>query len=106
MSAAIDRELQMVKDHAGAPRPAQLGCTSVSHDRLGFCSACEPSRRLGDLPLEVLGWRLLAMKDAAEVVHQCPPQGSGVTPCCDRVVLELPRTDRLAVDPVLVTCRA
>lgn len=37
-------------------------------------------------------------------VHQCPPAGAGVTPCCGQTVMDLPGTDRLAVDPALVTC--
>lgn len=39
-----------------------------------------------------------------EIVHACPPPGSGRTPCCDLPPFELPRTDRLTVDPTLVTC--
>ncbi|MER5902974.1 hypothetical protein ABT150_23190 [Streptomyces mirabilis] len=42
----------------------------------------------------------------AEVVHGCPPDGSGVTPCCGRTPFELPRTDRMSTDQALVTCPA
>lgn len=38
-----------------------------------------------------------------EVVHQCPPEGSGVTPCCGCTPFELAH-DRVATDPALVTC--
>jgi hypothetical protein len=41
----------------------------------------------------------------AEVVHACPPDGSGLTPCCGRTPFELPRTDRMSADPTLVTCQ-
>lgn len=41
-----------------------------------------------------------------EVVHRCPPMGSGVTPCCGRTPFELPRFDRITLDPKLVTCKA
>ncbi|MFF7837594.1 hypothetical protein ACFZC6_01970 [Streptomyces ossamyceticus] len=41
----------------------------------------------------------------APPVHGCPPDGSGLTPCCGRTPFELPRTDRMATDPALVTCQ-
>ena len=40
----------------------------------------------------------------AEVTHQCPPDGSGITPCCGETPFDLPRTDRMTLDPSLVTC--
>jgi hypothetical protein len=39
-----------------------------------------------------------------EVVHLCPPAGSGLTPCCGRPPFELPRTDRLTPDAQAATC--
>jgi hypothetical protein len=39
-----------------------------------------------------------------EIVHACPLPGSGRTPCCDRTPFELEHTDRLTLDPLLVTC--
>lgn len=41
----------------------------------------------------------------SETTHACPPEGSGVTPCCDRTPFELPMTDRMTLDPSLVTCQ-
>lgn len=38
-----------------------------------------------------------------EVVHGCPPDGSGLTPCCGRTPFELPRTDRISSEAP-VTC--
>jgi hypothetical protein len=40
----------------------------------------------------------------APVVHGCPPDGSGLTPCCRRTPLELPATDRITSNPGNVTC--
>jgi hypothetical protein len=37
-------------------------------------------------------------------VHQCPPDGESLTPCCGRTPLELPHEDQIAVDKKLVTC--
>lgn len=38
-----------------------------------------------------------------EVVHGCPPDGSGLTPCCGRTPFELPLTDRISSEAP-VTC--
>lgn len=40
----------------------------------------------------------------SEVTHACPPEGSGVTPCCGQTLFELPGTDRMTLDPTLVNC--
>lgn len=39
-------------------------------------------------------------------VHQCPPVGYGLTPCCGKAPFELPRYDRITTDPELVTCNS
>ena len=38
-----------------------------------------------------------------ETVHGCPPDGSGLTPCCGRTPFELPLTDRISSEAP-VTC--
>lgn len=42
----------------------------------------------------------------AEVIHACPPNGSGVMPCCGCTPFEVCSLDRITRDPALVTCRA
>lgn len=37
----------------------------------------------------------------AEVVHRCPPKGSGLMPCCGKTPFEVPRYHRLTVNPSL-----
>lgn len=44
------------------------------------------------------------MSERREVVHQCPPKGKAVTPCCGKTPFELPRTDRMTLKKSLVTC--
>lgn len=39
-----------------------------------------------------------------EVVHRCPPEGSGLMPCCGRTPFEVPSSDRMTADAQLVTC--
>ena len=41
----------------------------------------------------------------SEIVHRCPPKGSGLTPCCDKTMFELPSFHRVTLDPKLVTCK-
>lgn len=40
-----------------------------------------------------------------EITHRCPPEGSGVMPCCGRTPFEVSRSHRLTVHDELVTCR-
>jgi hypothetical protein len=37
-------------------------------------------------------------------VHACPPEDEGLTRCCGVAPFELPLTDRMTLDPALVTC--
>jgi hypothetical protein len=39
-----------------------------------------------------------------EITHQCPPEGSGIMPCCGRTPFEVPGTDRMTLDAALVDC--
>lgn len=43
--------------------------------------------------------------EVTSIIHQCPPRGSGVMPCCGRTPFEVPRTDRMTIDGI-VTCNA
>ena len=47
--------------------------------------------------------RLRKERDAARVVHACPPKGSGVMPCCGATPFEK-QGERLTMDPALVNC--
>lgn len=49
---------------------------------------------------------LAAFIAAHEVTHLCPPDGMQTTPCCGETPFDLPRTDRMTLDPSLVTCAA
>jgi len=44
-----------------------------------------------------------AVAQQPEVVHGCPPDGSGLTPCCGRTPFELPLTDRISSEAP-ITC--
>ena len=40
----------------------------------------------------------------SEVTHLCPPDGEFLMPCCGLTPFEASRTDRITLDPALVTC--
>lgn len=44
-----------------------------------------------------------AAEETREIVHGCPPDGSGLTPCCGRTPFELPLSDRISSEAP-VTC--
>lgn len=80
-------------DAAEAPSgQVASGCASPDH-ACGTCGECayeHPGE--GGCP------------EAAETVHACPPEGSGLTPCCGRTPFELPLTDRISSEAP-VTCQ-
>ena len=47
----------------------------------------------------------LVAGDDDSVVHGCPPDGSGLTPCCHRSPIDLPLTERISLDGSEVTCK-
>jgi hypothetical protein len=52
--------------------------------------------------MEELREKIFGPEDS--VIHACPPDGSGLTPCCLRPPGELPHTDRIAIADVPITC--
>lgn len=54
----------------------------------------------------IIGLTPVAKSEPDDVVRRCPPEGSGLTPCCGRTPFELPLTDRMTLDPTLVTCQS
>lgn len=81
----------------GHPRKSHL------HYRAGTeCSQCGCPWFLWQWnPFLIRVWEL-TWRD--EIVHQCPPVGHGFTPCCGKTPFELPRDDRMTLDPADVTC--
>ena len=77
---------------AEAPEPA----TQAAHvgGNAEDCPACEDSNP---------PYPFLCPGPPAETVHACPPDGSGLTPCCGRTPFELPLGDRISSE-ASVTC--
>ena len=49
--------------------------------------------------------RALAAQPSPEVTHLCPQDGAGgVMSCCRLTPFDVPRSDRMTLDPALVTC--
>ena len=72
-------------------------------------------RELQDSLNAAAGWRDLGFKvlvvpgadfavALAEITHQCPPDGEYLMPCCGLTPFEAPKTDRMTLEPSLVTC--
>jgi hypothetical protein len=70
---------------------AHMGTAKVRVD-VEFDDAVE--RRIRDIVRE----------EMLVTVHACPPEGSGVTPCCGKTPFELSRSDRMSVDARAVNC--
>lgn len=47
----------------------------------------------------------LVYGDEKSVVHACPPDDSGLMPCCLRNPMDVAPTDRITRDPQQVTCQ-
>lgn len=42
--------------------------------------------------------------EAPEIVHLCPPKGSGIMPCCGKTPFEVSRMERMTLKKKGVTC--
>ena len=84
--------------------------TERTQRNLSFMGACldEEQRKVEELTatrdlLTAENARLQKERDAARVVHACPPKGSGVMPCCGATPFEK-QGEWLTVNPALVNC--
>jgi hypothetical protein len=69
------------------------------------CASCDARADAADALRDIA--RRMAdetQPEAREVIHGCPPDGSGLTPCCGRTPFELPLTDRISSEAP-ITCR-
>jgi predicted transcriptional regulator len=48
--------------------------------------------------------KMQSVGEQMEVVHQCPPSGTGVMPCCGKTPSEVPLIDRMTGFESMVTC--
>ena len=75
--------------------------------RRGFGEVREAMAEMGDsLTLARDSFRAIsATRDnPSGLTHACPPDGSGLMPCCGRTPLEVSAGDRMSVDGIDVTC--
>lgn len=75
-------ELRRLADVAQQAEPCEQHPNAPTFD--GKCGGCT------QYPADMV------KAQPAEVVHGCPPDGSGLTPCCLRPPFELPLTDRIS----------
>ncbi|MFG3046294.1 hypothetical protein ACGFZR_15360 [Streptomyces sp. NPDC048241] len=91
---AEDGELEMIRSRfSGKPTIATADpamcprCKGDNSEPFELCAQCAAVAGSGQPDTE---------QEAVEVVHGCPPDGSGLTPCCGRTPFELPRGDRIS----------
>ncbi|MGW2223850.1 DUF6085 family protein [Streptomyces formicae] len=80
----------------------------VTCRRLNCPNPCAADRLLHGEATQALPDNPATIIDTAErasVVHGCPPDGSGLTPCCGRTPFELPASDQMAIASSRITCR-
>ena len=92
-----------MKQRPECPVHGQMRMADVPPPRVLFTCAgwdgegCDYEVDANDIPWQDIG--------AAEVTHQCPPEGGGgLMPCCGLTPFEVPPTDRITLNPSLVTC--
>jgi hypothetical protein len=95
--------------HVFALAPADPEITH--HDRYLGEGALEPDETSSTHSTDSSGtgavWSDLMTRidNLIEVTHRCPIGDANDTPCCGRIIFELPRTDRITEDAEQVTCR-
>ena len=93
-------ELSVILDEAEVDRLiAERVSLQVQLDAVAACI------REIDRALVASGEARLRAATQPEIIHLCPPDGNGgLMPCCGLTPFEVPRTDRMTLDPALVTC--
>ncbi|WGV35735.1 hypothetical protein SEA_FRANKENWEENIE_42 [Streptomyces phage Frankenweenie] len=61
-------------------------------------------RALAVLSTEFERLSTLVIGEEDTIVHACPPEGSGLMPCCGRSPIDVPLTERISMDGTAVTC--
>lgn len=61
-------------------------------------------RALAVLSTEFERLSTLVIGEEDTIIHACPPDGSGLMPCCGRSPIDVPLTERISMDGTAVTC--
>jgi hypothetical protein len=61
-------------------------------------------RALAVLSTEFERLSALVIGEEDSIVHACPPDGSGLMPCCGRSPIDVPLTERISMDGTAITC--
>lgn len=62
------------------------------------------SRALAVLSNEFERLNTLVVGAENTIIHACPPDGSGLMPCCGRSPIDVPLTERISLDGSTITC--
>ncbi|MEU1078184.1 hypothetical protein ABZ404_36965 [Streptomyces sp. NPDC005878] len=93
---AVLSELPAPDDRAAILREAANVAGECAEEMRGGGGEMAQDREAGAVYVSEALFRLAAEAQPTEVVHGCPPDGSGLTPCCGRTPFELPLTDRIS----------
>lgn len=75
-------------------------------DMAEVCSALDSvGRMLSILTAQFERLRKLVEGEEGSVTHAPPSDGTGLTPCCSRSVLDIPITERISFDGAGITCK-
>lgn len=103
-------QFALMKDYFGKRHPGVEFIVldedvTMERDESGKCPACGTafieSTKAGD---KFRSYMKQCGCVLGATVHQCPPEGSGLMPCCGKTPFEL-RADRMTEDPAKVTCK-
>jgi hypothetical protein len=104
LPAPADRAAVLAEAIARVEDPQERAKTTTGLG-LGWESARDVLRRMAVESAAVDRVAAETPPAETETVHACPPDGSGLTPCCGRTPFELPRTDRISSEADAITCR-
>jgi hypothetical protein len=89
-----------VESHLGPPVAARLHAADYL-EAVGPGTVAAAFEAHADEALAIAEQALAAQ---AEVVHRCPPDTTGIMPCCGKPIMEAPKTDRITTEVERVTC--
>ena len=102
----ISVPIPVVEEKAEAESPTESEVLEkMDFDLMDVRNAMESlGRSLAVVTTEFERLSKLVIGEEDTTVHACPPDGSGLMPCCGRSPIDVPLTERISMDGTTVTC--